>query len=90
VLENADFHAADFTANATAEMLRSVPATLAVQVDKPVKEPAFRNPPQWIHESVAARFFAPLASRRDARRRAILALLDRLPGRSVQGRRTPK
>ena len=66
------------------------PATLAAQVDKPVKEAAFRTPPQWIHESVAAKFFAPLARRRDARRRAILALLDRLPGRSVRARRTPR
>ncbi|HEX6296626.1 MAG TPA: hypothetical protein VFZ74_08590 [Burkholderiales bacterium] len=58
-------------------------------MDKPAKEPAFpdkqeaafRNPPQWIHESVAARFFAPLARRRDARRRAILALIDSIKNR---------
>jgi hypothetical protein len=56
------------------------PATLALQVDKPVKEPGFRNPPQWIHESAAARFFAR-STRRDARRRAILALIERLPAR---------
>jgi hypothetical protein len=48
-------------------------------VDKPVKEPPFRNPPQWIHESVAARFFAPLARRREAKRRAVLELLNRIP-----------
>jgi len=47
-------------------------------VDKPKQEPGFRNPPQWIHESAAARFFAR-STRRDARRRAILALIEKLP-----------
>lgn len=62
-----------------------------MQVDKPpVNEPAFKLPPQWIHESVAARFFAPLARRRDARRRAVLELLERLPARAKPAPRAPK
>jgi len=59
-------------------------------VDKPVKEPAFTHPPLWIHESVAGKFFAPLAARREARRRAILELIERLPARSGQPGRPRK
>jgi len=65
-------------------------ATLADPVDKPAKEPAFTHPPLWIHESVAGKFFAPLAARREARRRAILELIERLPPRDGQSGRPRK
>ena len=42
---------------------------------KPQPEPRFEIPPQWMHESVAGL----LGQRRDARRRAVLRLLDRIP-----------
>ena len=42
---------------------------------KPQPEPRFEIPPQWMHESVASL----LGQRRDARRRAVLRLLDRIP-----------
>jgi len=38
-------------------------------------EPRFEIPPQWMHESVAGL----LGQRREARKRAVLRLLDRLP-----------
>ena len=40
-------------------------------------EPVFKLPPLWIHESVAAL----LGNRREAKRRAVLELLDRIPPR---------
>ena len=39
------------------------------------QEPLFEMPPQWMHESVAGL----LGQRREARKRAVLRLLDRLP-----------
>jgi hypothetical protein len=38
------------------------------------QEPAFRHPPLWIHASEAW-----LLTRREAKRRAVLAILDRVP-----------
>ena len=38
-------------------------------------EPRFEIPPQWMHESVAGL----LGQRREARKRAVLRLLDRIP-----------
>src|SRR6476469_1391835 len=48
----------------------------------------FAHPPQWIHESLAAKVFlgkeSPLliSRRREAKRRALLQMLDRIPVRS--------
>lgn len=42
---------------------------------KLLPEPRFEIPPQWMHESVASL----LGHRREARKRAVLRLLDRLP-----------
>jgi len=47
----------------------------------------FAHPPQWIHESLAAKVFpgkeSPLliSRRREAKRRALLQMLDRIPVR---------
>jgi hypothetical protein len=41
-------------------------------------EPDFQRPPLWIHASVAVFLSSP----REAKRRKILALLDRIPLRS--------
>jgi hypothetical protein len=41
------------------------------------QEPAFRTPPIWIHASEAGKW---LLTRREAKRRAVLAILDRVPG----------
>lgn len=38
-------------------------------------EPRFEIPPLWMHESVAGL----LGQRREARKRAVLRLLDRIP-----------
>ena len=50
------------------------------------QEPAFAHPPLWIHESLAAILGkeSPLliSRRREAKRRALLQMLDRLPIRS--------
>jgi len=40
------------------------------------QEPAFRHPPLWIHASEAGKW---LLTRREAKRRAVLAILDRVP-----------
>jgi hypothetical protein len=40
------------------------------------QEPEFRNPPIWIHSSEAGKW---LLTRREAKRRAVLAILDRVP-----------
>jgi hypothetical protein len=58
------------------------------------QEPLFASPPLWIHASAAARCFlgkeSPLliSRRREAKRRALLQMLDRLPirteGRAVR------
>ena len=50
------------------------------------QEPGFAHPPLWIHESLAAVLGkeSPLLNsrRREAKRRALLQMLDRLPVRS--------
>jgi hypothetical protein len=52
------------------------------------QEPGFAHPPQWIHESLAAKVFlgkeSPLliSRRREAKRRALLQMLDRIPVRA--------
>ena len=50
------------------------------------QEPLFAHPPLWIHESLAAILGkeSPLliSRRREAKRRALLQMLDRLPIRS--------
>ena len=52
------------------------------------QEPAFSSPPVWIHAALAAKCFLgkeiPLliSRRREAKRRALLQMLDRLPVRS--------
>ena len=52
------------------------------------QEPLFASPPLWIHASAAARCFlgkeSPLliSRRREAKRRALLQMLDRLPIRT--------
>ena len=40
------------------------------------QEPEFRTPPIWIHASEAGKW---LLTRREAKRRAVLAILDRVP-----------
>jgi len=42
---------------------------------KLASEPDFKHPPLWIHEVVAG----ILAPRREAKRRAVLAILNRVP-----------
>ena len=53
---------------------------------KQVDEPRFAHPPLWIHQSLAAILGkeSPLliSRRREAKRRALLQMLDRLPIRS--------
>ena len=55
---------------------------------KQPQEPVFAFPPLWIHASAAAKCFlgkeSPLliSRRREAKRRALLQMLDRLPIRS--------
>ncbi len=44
--------------------------------DPDKQEPAFRHPPLWIHASEAGKW---LLTRREAKRRAVLAILDRVP-----------
>lgn len=54
------------------------------------QESGFAHPPQWIHESLAANVFLgkenPLliSRRREAKRRALLQMLDRIPVRSAR------
>ena len=51
------------------------------------QESRFARPPQWIHQSLAAKVFlgkeSPLliSRRREAKRRALLQMLDRIPVR---------
>ena len=40
------------------------------------QEPEFRSPPIWIHSPETGKW---LVSRREAKRRAVLAILDRVP-----------
>jgi hypothetical protein len=44
------------------------------------QEPAFRDPPLWIHEAGKWLF-----SRREARKRALIRLIDRLPAGQKKG-----
>jgi len=43
------------------------------------QEPVFQHPPQWIHEAGKWLF-----SRREARKRALVRLIDRLPAAGKQ------
>jgi hypothetical protein len=58
------------------------------------QEPGFAHPPLWIHESLAAILGkeTPLliSRRREAKRRALLQMLDRLPVRSERAQRIAK
>ena len=60
------------------------------------QEARFTHPPQWIHESLAAKVFlgkeSPLliSRRREAKRRALLQMLDRLPVRSERAAQVSK
>ena len=62
---------------------------------KDLQEPVFASPPLWIHVSLAAKCFlgkeSPLliSRRREAKRRALLQMLDRLPVRSERALTTP-
>jgi len=55
---------------------------------KQAQEPGFALPPQWIHESLAAKVLpgkeSPLliSRRREAKRRALLQMLERIPVRA--------
>jgi len=46
------------------------------------REPQFQRPPLWIHAPMAA--FLPGRSKREAKRREVLALLDRIPLRRTE------
>ena len=46
--------------------------------DRSSEERSFRNPPRWIHVSQAGEW---LLSRREARKRAIIRVLDRVENR---------
>jgi hypothetical protein len=58
------------------------------------QDPAFSHPPLWIHASEAAKCFlrkeSPLliSRRREAKRRALLQMLDRLPIRTERNQTT--
>src|SRR5437660_4138173 len=60
------------------------------------QEPVFASPPLWIHAALAAKCFLgkeiPLliSRRREAKRRALLQMLDRLPIRNVRSAATAK
>jgi hypothetical protein len=59
-------------------------------------KPSFAPPPLWIHESLAARCVlgkeSPLliSRRREAKRRALLQMLDRIPIRSERPTALPQ
>jgi hypothetical protein len=59
------------------------------------QEPVFASPPVWIHAALAAKCFLgkeiPLliSRRREAKRRALLQMLDRLPIRSEAALKNP-
>src|SRR5919205_3921957 len=63
---------------------------------KQPQEPVFASPPLWIHVSLAAKCFlgkeSPLliSRRREAKRRALLQMLDRIPVRSDRARPVPQ
>ena len=60
------------------------------------QEPRFAHPPLWIHESLAAKCFlgkeSPLliSRRREAKRRMLLQMLDRIPVRSERSAQIAK
>jgi hypothetical protein len=77
------------------------PAVFAAMPGRPrskkhPQEPVFASPPVWIHAALAAKCFLgkeiPLliSRRREAKRRALLQMLDRLPIRSQHALSTPK
>lgn len=47
----------------------------------PKDEPRFKHPPRWIHASEAGNW---MLSRREARKRAVIQILDRLPLRAAR------
>jgi hypothetical protein len=51
------------------------------------QEPEFRHPPLWIHASEAGKW---LLTRREAKRRAVLAILDRVPETQAKPLSAPK
>jgi hypothetical protein len=51
-----------------------------VPKDRSAKERSFRNPPLWIHVSQAGKW---LLSPREARKRAVIRLLDRVKNRGL-------
>ena len=63
---------------------------------KDLQEPVFASPPLWIHVALAAKCFlgkeSPLliSRRREAKRRALLQMLDRIPIRSERARPVPQ
>jgi hypothetical protein len=63
---------------------------------KDLQEPVFASPPLWIHASLAAKCFlgkeSPLliSRRREAKRRALLQMLDRIPIRGERARPVPQ
>jgi hypothetical protein len=61
---------------------------------KQADEPRFAHPPLWIHQSLAAILGkeSPLliSRRREAKRRALLQMLDRLPVRSERAAQVSK
>ena len=58
------------------------------------QEPGFATPPLWIHESLAAilgkESLLLISRRREAKRRALLQMLDRLPVRSERAHQISK
>jgi hypothetical protein len=57
-------------------IFRGASSTLVVLMGKALKEESsFRNPPLWIHVSQAGKW---LLSPREARKRAVIRLLDRM------------
>ena len=63
---------------------------------KHLQEPVFASPPLWIHVSLAAKCFlgkeSPvlISRRREAKRRALLQMLDRIPVRGERARPVPQ
>jgi hypothetical protein len=51
------------------------------------EEARFRNPPLWIHVSEAGKW---LLSPREARKRAVIRLLDRMSASKIQGQTAPE
>ena len=77
------------------------PAVFAAMPGRPrskkdPQDPVFASPPVWIHAALAAKCFLgkeiPLliSRRREAKRRALLQMLDRIPIRSERARPVPQ